>query len=211
MKEHVESTKGISFKLTGDALWERMHRAVDKVQQRLARTISSLDSNGIPFGVVGGHAVRAWVAQVDESAVRTTRDVDILIHRSDLPSVIKSMENSGFVYRQVASLGKSGQMHVFLDGPDGKIRDAVHLLFAGERVRPDDELPAPDLSEVENSMTQRTIKLEALVKMKLNVFRDKDRMHLRDMIDVGLIDDSWTDSLPSVLAQRLQHLLDNPE
>ena len=200
-----------AFSITGEALWERMNRAVDKVQERLGRTIEALDSVNIEFGVVGGHAVRAWVAQVDESAVRTTRDVDILIQRSDLAAVIESMENAGFIYRQVSSLGKAGSMHVFLDGPEGKIRDGVHLLFAGERVHPDDELPAPSLVETENVAAQRTIKLESLVKMKLNVFKDKDRVHLRDMLEVGLIDQAWTQNLPPVLAKRLQELIDHPE
>ena len=77
-----------SFTLTGDALWERMDRAVEKVRQRLELTARTLESAGIPHAIVGGNAVRAWVAQVDEAAVRTTRDVDILIRRSDLPAAI---------------------------------------------------------------------------------------------------------------------------
>ncbi len=36
-------------------------------------------------------------------------------------------------------------------------------------------------------------------------------MHLRDMIDVGLVDVFWVDRLPTELAERLQQLLDNPE
>jgi hypothetical protein len=36
-------------------------------------------------------------------------------------------------------------------------------------------------------------------------------MHLRDMIDVELIDQSWCQRLPPELAARLQELLDNPE
>jgi len=47
--------------------------------------------------------------------------------------------------------------------------------------------------------------------MKLTSFRDKDRMHLRDLIEVGLVDRSWTVGLPSELAGRLQTLLDTPE
>jgi hypothetical protein len=47
--------------------------------------------------------------------------------------------------------------------------------------------------------------------MKLNAFRDKDRVHLRDLLGVGLIDASWLPRLPSPLAERLQELLDNPE
>jgi hypothetical protein len=38
---------------------------------------------------------------------------------------------------------------MFLDGPDAKARDAVHLVFACERVRPEYVLPAPDVFESE--------------------------------------------------------------
>ena len=47
--------------------------------------------------------------------------------------------------------------------------------------------------------------------MKLTSFRDKDKMHLRDMIDVELVDKSWPERLPAQLSARLQELLDNPE
>ena len=53
--------------------------------------------------------------------------------------------------------------------------------------------------------------LDALVRMKLTSYRDKDRTHLRDMLDVGLIDQSWVGRLPPELAARLQALIDNPE
>ena len=55
------------------------------------------------------------------------------------------------------------------------------------------------------------LNLEALVRMKLTSFRDKDRMHLRDMIDVQLIDEAWRPRFPPELGDRLQPLLDNPE
>ena len=47
--------------------------------------------------------------------------------------------------------------------------------------------------------------------MKLTAFRDKDRTHLRDLIDVGLVDNSWVPRLPPDLGTRLQRLLDTPE
>jgi hypothetical protein len=47
--------------------------------------------------------------------------------------------------------------------------------------------------------------------MKLTSFRDKDRVHVRDLIDVGLVDASWTSRFPSELAARLQQLLDTPD
>src|SRR5580704_17926915 len=171
-----------SFHLTGDALWQRMERAVQKVQERLERTAATLEQAGVPYAIIGGNAVRAWVAQVDEAAVRTTRDVDILLRRSDWSAAVAAMEGAGFVYRHVKSID------MFLDGPGSNARDAVHVLFAGEKVRPDDPVPTPDVSEAEEIQHHRTLRLDALVRMKLTAYRDKDRMHLRDMLDVELID-----------------------
>ncbi|MCX7388687.1 MAG: nucleotidyltransferase family protein [Planctomycetales bacterium] len=193
------------FHLTGAALWERMNRAVEKVQERLEKTARTLEAVGIPYCIIGGNAVRAWVAQKDEAAVRTTRDVDILLRRSDLPAAIAAMEEAGFVYRHSAG------MDMFLDHHDSKARDAVHVLLACERVRETDLMAAPDVDDSVIVDSHRTLSLAALIRMKLNVFRDKDRMHLRDMLDVGLIDASWVHDLPPELAPRLQELIDNPE
>ena len=57
----------------------------------------------------------------------------------------------------------------------------------------------------------RVLTLEALVRMKLTSYRDKDRTHLRDLIDVGLVDLSWPEKYQPELARRLQYLLDTPE
>ncbi len=194
----------IEFHLTGEALWRRMERAVEKIQERLERATTALEQAGIPYAIIGGNAVRAWVAQADEAAVRTTRDVDILLRRADFPRVIEAMEQAGFVYRHVKSID------MFLDGPGTKARDAVHVLFAGEKVRPDDLAPAPEIDESEIIEKHNVLRLDALVRMKLTSFRDKDRMHLRDMLDVELIDESWKARLPDELAARLQELLDDP-
>lgn len=195
----------ISFHLTGDALWQRMERAVEKIQERLERTTHALEQAGVPYAIIGGNAVRAWVAQADEAAVRTTRDVDILLRRADFPAARAAMEAAGFSYRHVKSID------MFLDGPNAKARDAVHVLFAGEKVTPDDLTPAPDVTDSIEIAHHRTLTLEALVRMKLTSFRDKDRMHLRDMLDVELVDSTWLDRLPPPLAERLKQLIDNPE
>jgi hypothetical protein len=78
-------------------------------------------------------------------------------------------------------------------------------------VRPQYALPAPDVDESEPVGQFRIMNLEALVRMKLTSFRDKDRMHLRDLLDVGLIDTSWSARYPADLGNRLQELIDNPE
>ncbi len=195
----------VSFHITGDELWKRMNRAVEKIQERLEKTVATLTAAEIPYAVIGGHAVRAWVAQADEAAVRTTRDVDILLVREDLARAIVAMENAGFVYR----IGKGFPM--FMDGPNTKERDAVHVLFANEKVRDTDIIPTPGIHETESIDSIRILTLDALVRMKLNVFRDKERMHLRDMLDVELIDVGWLNRLTPELAVRLKELIDKPE
>jgi hypothetical protein len=185
--------------------WERTRKAVDLVRDRLLRATAALEKAGVAYAVVGGNAVATWVGQIDQAAVRNTRDVDLLLRRSDLDAAKTAMAAAGFIYRHA----KSGDM--FLDGPDAKARDAVHVVFAGEKVKADYTLPAPNVDESEASVAFRVLKLDALVRMKLTSFRDKDRMHLRDLIDVGLVDETWTIRLPDELAERLKTLIDNPE
>ncbi|NLF07750.1 MAG: nucleotidyltransferase family protein [Pirellulaceae bacterium] len=182
-----------------------MERAVEKVRERLLRAVAALEQAGVPYAVLGGNAVAAWVSRVDEAAVRNTRDVDILIRRADLPDAIEAMSKSGFVYRH------SSGVDMMLDGPDAKARDAVHLLFAGEKVRPEYLLPTPDVTESERDQSFRLLSLESLVRMKLTSYRRKDQMHLLDLIDIGMIDAAWTARFPPELAARLQELLDNPD
>ena len=99
---------------------------------------------------------------------------------------------------------------MFLDGPGASPRDAVHVIFAGEKVQPDYAIATPTVDEAEPGQAFRVLHLEALVRMKLTSYRDKDRTHLRDLIDVGLIDATWPARFGAELAQRLQHLLDTP-
>ncbi|MBY0262765.1 MAG: hypothetical protein K2Q20_10500, partial [Phycisphaerales bacterium] len=103
--------------------------AVEKVRQRLLRSTAALGRASVPYAVVGGNAVALWVSRADEAAVRNTQDVDILIRRGDLDAARAALEAAGFVYRHIAG------MDVFLDGPDAKPRDGVHMVFAGEKVR----------------------------------------------------------------------------
>jgi hypothetical protein len=191
--------------MTSDmSILDRMVLAVERVRDRLRRACSALDAAGIPYAVAGGNAVAAWVATVDASAVRNTQDVDILLRRADLEAAARALEKAGFIHRHVAG------MDVFLDGPDAKARDAVHVVFAGEKVRPEYESPAPDVSESEKPESFRVLSLGALVRMKLTSFRRKDQVHLLDMLEIGLIDQAWTNRLPAALAGRLQQLIDTP-
>jgi len=139
-----------------------MVNAVEKVRQRLLRATAALRSAGVQYAVAGGNAVAAWVSSVDESAVRNTQDVDILIRREDLPAVKVALEAAGFVYRHSAGLD------IFLDGPGAKPREAVHIVFASEKVKPRESTASPDVSESREAGAFRILDLEALVRIKLH-------------------------------------------
>jgi hypothetical protein len=184
---------------------DRMERAVAKVRERLLRATKALNDAGIPYAVAGGNAVASWVATIDEGAVRNTRDVDILVRRADLPAVTAALTGAGFV------AGTLLDVVMFRDGEEGKPSEAIHLLFAGEKTRPDHLLPAPEIETVEDPGNFRVITLDSLVLMKLMSNRRKDQVHLLDMIGIGLIDSSWLPKLPAELAARLKELLDTPD
>jgi hypothetical protein len=186
-----------------DFSWKRMIEAVEAVRERACRAAAALQRAGIPYAVAGGNAVAAWVARVDRAAVRNTQDVDLLVRRSDFEAVKTALEAVGFVHHHIYGVD------CFIDGPEGSPRDAVHLIFAGEKVRP--TYPSADVSEAIPAEDYAVLSLEALVRMKLNSFRDKDRMHLRDLLEVGLIDSSWLPNLLPEHAARLQQLIDDPD
>ena len=188
----------------GEFSLERMDRAVEKVRDRLLRATAVLEQAGVPYAVIGGHAVAAWITRVDESLVRYTRDVDLLIRRSDFERVKAAFEAAGLVSRHSAGI------EILLENAAGKARDAVHVLFADEKVRPEDPHAAPDLEPCERTEHFRFVALDSLVRMKLTSFRDKDRMHLRDLLGAGLIDQLWLSRLPVDLAARLKELIDTP-
>jgi hypothetical protein len=190
--------------MNGEIL-DRMERAVAKVRERLLRATAALNQVGVPYAVVGGNAVASWVATVDEGAVRNTRDIDLLVRRSDLPAITAALEQAGFVRDELLDVV------MFRDGAEGKPSEAVHLLFAGEKTRPDHPLPAPEIQTALDPANFRVIALESLVVMKLMSNRDKDRTHLRDLIGVQLVDVSWLTQLRPELAERLKQILETPD
>lgn len=193
--------------IVGEETLERMVRAVEKVRDRLKRATAALEQHNIPYAVVGGNAVATWVATVDEAAVRNTPDVDIVLRRSDLEIATVAFTEAGFLRCHDCS-----PISIFVDRSGGKARDSVNVLLAGEKIRESDMTLVPDVDELgPKSNGFRVISLKALVQMELSSFRIKDRVHLRDLLDVGLIDDTWPAKLPPELGARLQELIDTPD
>ncbi len=179
--------------------------AVEQVRRRLLRTAQALRAAGVQYAVVGGNAVAAWVATVDQAAVRNTQVVDVLIRRADFDAARKALEGAGFVYRRAAGLD------LFLDDANASPRQAVHLVYANELVKPGEPAPNPDVTEGTDMGQFRVLNLNALVQIKLTAYRRKDQVHLLDLIALGLVDSGWVPRLGPVLGPRLQQLIDTPE
>lgn len=181
-----------------DDMWGRYIMALDNVSERLERITRCLDQAGVCYALVGGQAVALWVATVDPSAVRTTKDIDLLLDRAALPTAREAARSIGMDYFETMGVG------MFIDRAAPNPRHGVHIVWAGEKVRPGNPVPAPTLDDRQTLQGGRhVVSLPKLVEMKLTAFRDQDRVHLRDMLDVGLIDRSVTQRLPRELSERL--------
>jgi hypothetical protein len=101
--------------------------ALDEVTDRLHRIAGAFDEAGVAFALVGGQAVALWVATKDPSAVRTTKDVNILLRRADLPAARAAAAAISMDYFEVTGVG------MFLERTDPNPRKAVHVLWSGEK------------------------------------------------------------------------------
>jgi hypothetical protein len=85
-------------------------------------------------------------------------------------------------------------------------RRAIHLVFAGEKVRPEDPEPIPELGPSRRIRELRLIPIEDLIHMKLISFRAKDETHLKDLDEAGLITPEVEAGLSPILAERLARM-----
>lgn len=183
-------------------LWQRYLMALDAVTDRLERITRALSEAGVAYALVGGQAVAMWVATRDTAAVRTTKDVDLLLRKEDIPKARAAALSVNLDYFETMGVG------MFLEQSDPNPRQAVRLLWAGEKVRPEYSLPSPTIDERQVlEPGKEVVLLPGLVRMKLISDRDQDRVHLRDMIEVGLIDREMVKDLPAELVERLEALL----
>src|SRR6266699_3353673 len=132
-----------SHRISFPGPWEKYRMALDDVTARLERITKALEQAGVPYALVGGQAVAIWVATRDPAAVRTTKDVDVLVNRQDLARARAAALAIGMEYFEVTGVG------MFLEKSDPNPRKAVHLLWAGEKVRPEYPLPSPTVAERE--------------------------------------------------------------
>ncbi len=180
--------------------------AVERVEKLLMRVTAALEAAGVPYAVIGGNAVAAWVASVDEGAVRATKDVNLLVRRADFNAMARALDPCDLVPAEVLGV------HMFVDRHSPSPKLGVHLIFANERVRSTDPHAAPDPDEsVRSRAGFRIAEIGPLLKMKLLAFRLHDQVHIQDLFSVGLIDAQVAKSLPPDLLDRLRQVRDTME
>lgn len=183
-------------------LYGKIVMSAAEVQQRMERVIKALRQAGVPHAIIGGQAVALWVSTRDPAATRHTKDVDILLKRSDLAAAREAIRRIDMDYFETMGIG------MFLENASPSPKHAVHLVWAGERPSAYAPVDSPTMAaamELEPGVW--VVRLAALVTMKLNADRPHDQVHLHDMINVGLIGPELLDELPEALRPRYERLL----
>jgi len=94
-------------------------------------------------------------------------------------------------------------------GDTDSARNAVHLIFSGEKVRPSDPVATPRIAPERKRIHGKevcVIPVTELVRMKLTSYRDKNRVHVRSMDAAGLITHAVETSLTDELLSRLERI-----
>jgi len=168
--------------------------------QKLSRPLEQAD---VPHELVGGLAVFLHVENADSTHSSLTRDIDLLIRRDDLSRVQAIAQEHGFRFRHSAGLDR------LLYGETNSARNAVHLLYVGEKVKATQLEPHPALHPVRAALHGQdfqVIPVVDLVRMKLSSWRDKDRVHVRGMDAAGLVTVDVEKALSEPLQARLRHV-----
>jgi hypothetical protein len=169
----------------------------------LRKITGALTAEGVPHELIGGLAVLIHVEEADPAQTMLTRDVDLLVRRVDLDRIKEAGAKQGFRFRHAAGVDR------LLHGPTDSARNSVHLIFGGEKVRPNQMAPNPPISpEMKRTHGKEfmVVPLIDLLRMKLSAFRLKDQVHVQAMDAAGLITEEVEKKLSDDLLSRLKHI-----
>jgi hypothetical protein len=167
----------------------------------LHKITGPLAAGHVPHELVGGLAVLIHVEEADPAHSMLTRDVDLMIRRSDIAHVVGIAEGCGFRFRHAAGVD------MLLHGDTAKT--PIHLLFSGEKVRSTQAIPNPDIRPVQKTVHGEhvaVISLADLLRMKLSSWRLKDQVHVQVMDAAGLITTEVEGALSEEFRLRLQYV-----
>jgi len=191
----------------GMSVPERIGYTMACLLDQARRFSLALREAGVPHAICGGLSVMAWVETRDPGRACSTKDVDVLMRRQDLARATAALGPHGFVFVEV-----NGVL-MFLDGPDGKPSQAVHVVVADEPVSRHDHTATPDLGPGcdDGQVPWPRVELERLLEMKLLAMRPHDIAHVGDLLRVGLIDRTWRDRVRPELRERFDRAYDEAE
>jgi hypothetical protein len=172
-------------------------KRVDQLFDLAKRIEEAFSAAGLDYRVIGGLATYLYVEQAEPDAGRLTKDIDIAVRREDLDRIATAVEPFGLAYRHTAGVD------MLVQTADPSARRAVHLIFTGEKVRPQYPEAAPEMGPDRKIQGIRVILLPDLVRMKLTSFRLRDQAHLKDLDEIGLIPAEIEATLSPILRERL--------
>ena len=172
-------------------------KRVEQLFDLAGRVEAAFAAAGLEYRVIGGMAVYLYVEEAEPDAGRLTRDIDIAVRREDLDRIARAVEPFGMEYRHSAGVDMLVQTGA------ASARRAVHMIFTGEKVRPNYPEPVPDIGPCRILQGVRLVPLADPVRMKLTSFRAKDETHLKDLDEAGLIAPEIEAGLPETLRARL--------
>ena len=170
---------------------------VERLFDLAGRVDAAFTAAGLEYRVVGGLAAYLYVEEAGPDAGRLTRDIDIIVRRDDLERIVHAVESFGLQYRHVAGAD------MLVQAGESTARRAVHLIFSGEKVKPEYPDTAPSMESCRIIKGIRLVPLADLVRMKLTSFRAKDEAHLKDLDEAGLITSEVEATLTPALRERL--------
>jgi predicted DNA binding CopG/RHH family protein len=169
----------------------------------LHKIAQAFEEAGVAYELIGGLAVLIHVEEANPEHASLTRDVDLLVRREDLERIKEAAAAHGFRFRHAAGVD------MLLSGDTGSAKNAVHLIFSGERVRPNQAVPNPAIAPETKAIhggDVKVIRAADLVQMKLSAWRLKDQVHIQGMDAAGLITPTIESGLPPELLARLQQV-----
>jgi hypothetical protein len=172
-------------------------KRVEQLFELAERVRQAFDSAGLEYRVVGGLATYLYVEEAEPDAGRLTKDIDIAVRRADLDRIKQAVEPFGLQYRHVSGVD------MLVQAGEPSARRAVHMIFAGEKVRQEYPEAMPELGSPRTIKGIRVVPLPDLVRMKLTSFRLKDQTHVKDLDEAGLITPEIAAGLSPTLAERL--------
>ena len=175
-------------------------KRVEQLFDLAGRVDAAFAAAGLEYRVIGGLAVYLYVEEALPDAGRLTRDIDIAVRRGDLDRIARAVEPFGMEYRHVAGVD------MLVQTVEPSARRAVHLVFAGEKVKAEYPEAAPAMGQCRMLHGVRLVPLADLVRMKLTSFRAKDETHLKDLDEAGLITPAVEAGLPETLRARLARM-----